>query len=85
MKYTIVTKIGLTNWYIEQYIKECSYCKLLQRKFTVYSKYRFSEWELLIDIPISKVIFLKHNINKILYQKYKQKCRKFYKIKRARE
>ena len=84
-KIVIKTQVPLTNWYIEEFVRTCGYCELYNRKFSVYSSKRFCEFELFIKIPRLKVIFLKHDINCILKEKFGQKIKKAYKIEKARE
>lgn len=84
-KYIIKSRVPLTNFYIEQFVKYCGYCELKERKFLTYSSDRYTEYELHIEVSILKVHGLKHDINKLLKQNYKQNCKKFWTIERARK
>lgn len=84
-KIVIKTQVPLTNWYIEEFVRTCGYCELYNRKFSVYSSAKFCEFELFIKIPKLKVIFLRHDINILLKEKFGRKVKKAYKIEKARE
>lgn len=81
----IKTQVPLTNWYIEEFVRACGYAELYNRKFSVYSSKRFCEFELFIRISKLKIIFLRHDINTLLKEKFGQKVKKAYKIEKARE
>ena len=71
--YIIKSRVPLTNFYIEQFVKYCGYCELKERKFLTYSSDRYTEYG------------LKKDINKLLKTNYGQKCNKFWSIERARK
>ena len=76
--YVVKSQVPLTNWYMEQFIKNCGYCELLERKFNTYSSARFCEYELHIKVSRLRIFGLKHDLKKALQEGYGKKEKQWY-------